>query len=306
MSFMGGKFIKTNRFSFSSKGRVIFTTLIVLVSFIQLTAQEGTPSEDKTKLVSILDHSKEYCQRLGKAALDYVCLESISEKFKDTIYYVERAGTLLNRSVEREIWKKNTFVYDYQFIRKNNRLTEKRILIEEDGRKTDQEETRLKTETFSYKNVMFGPINILDVDRQSLFDYSLMGSEKVLGESALIIQAKPKPEVETGTPWGRVWVNERFYTILKIEWSQETMSRTQVIKNRAKKMKGRPKITQTTEFGFEKNGIRFPSRFTIEEAYIKKNGKKVLTAELHVNYKDYRFFTVETDIKYNNKNSGCF
>jgi hypothetical protein len=53
-----------------------------------------------------------------------------------------------------------------------------------------------------------------------------------------------------------------------------------------------------TEYGFEKNGIRFPSRDTSEEAYLKPDGTKFIRSRTSVVYRDYKFFTVETDIKY--------
>jgi hypothetical protein len=59
-----------------------------------------------------------------------------------------------------------------------------------------------------------------------------------------------------------------------------------------------PQITSFSEYGFEKNGLRFPSRDQTEEAYLKKDGKKYIRAETAIIYKDYKFFTVETDIKY--------
>ena len=48
----------------------------------------------------------------------------------------------------------------------------------------------------------------------------------------------------------------------------------------------------------QKNGIRFPSRLVFEEAYINPRGEKFTRSETTVIYKNYKFFTVEVDIKY--------
>jgi len=57
-------------------------------------------------------------------------------------------------------------------------------------------------------------------------------------------------------------------------------------------------MTLVSEYKVEKNGIRFSSRYFIEEAYIGKKGKKFISSETTVIYRDYKFFTVETEIKY--------
>ena len=275
---------------------IVIFAVIAAVSVIPSASAAEAQADDKSSLTLILSKAEKYCRRLGNAALDYVCLEEIEEKSLDTIQ--DSTGSRFNRIVERQVWVKHSYIYDYQFIRKDGRLVEKRVLLEEDGRKPGEEETRLKTRTFAFQNVMFGPINFLDEDRQFLFDYGLEGSEMVNGESAVILKAVPKPDVDTKLPWGRVWISKKYYTILKIEWSQDAMSRAEIIKKRAKRMKSRPQISQITEFAFEKNGLRFPSRYFIEEAYINKRNKKVVLSRLDVVYKDYKFFTVETDIKY--------
>ena len=60
--------------------------------------------------------------------------------------------------------------------------------------------------------------------------------------------------------------------------------------------KAEPEITFVTEFGFEHNMIGFPSNCCIEEAYRDKKGRKIVRSETTVNYCDYRFFIVETEV----------
>ena len=59
-----------------------------------------------------------------------------------------------------------------------------------------------------------------------------------------------------------------------------------------------PQITFMTEFDFEKNKIRFPSKFLLEEEYIRPEGGRYKKSEIIVRYKDYKFFTVETEVKH--------
>ena len=67
----------------------------------------------------------------------------------------------------------------------------------------------------------------------------------------------------------------------------------------AEKIKVTPRISLVTEYGIEKNGIRFPSRVVIQEAYLRnKDKKKRMFSEVTIDYKDYQFFTVEVGVDY--------
>ena len=59
-----------------------------------------------------------------------------------------------------------------------------------------------------------------------------------------------------------------------------------------------PEITLIAEYAFEKNGIRFPSRYQIIEAYRDRRQARIMFSRTTVEYEDYQFFTVETEVKY--------
>ena len=52
------------------------------------------------------------------------------------------------------------------------------------------------------------------------------------------------------------------------------------------------------EYALEKNGIRFPSKYSVTETYVFPNGRKFTRTVIDVTYEDYKFFTVETEVKY--------
>jgi len=55
-----------------------------------------------------------------------------------------------------------------------------------------------------------------------------------------------------------------------------------------------------SEYGYEHKDIQFPSRFVLKEIYAnKRNGRRFIQSEIKVDYKDYRFFIVKTEIEYN-------
>ena len=126
----------------------------------------------------------------------------------------------------------------------------------------------------------------------------MIGDELLDGEKTIVIEAIPIHTLREQLLWGKIWISDDDLSILKIEWNQAKMAHSAIIKDMARRYKGEPRITHITEFGFEKNGIRFPSHYFIEEAYIKKKGKKIVHSETRVVYKNYKFFTVETEVKY--------
>jgi hypothetical protein len=231
---------------------------------------------------------------LNEVALDFVCKEEITEKY--IVHY--NTGSFGRSSFVREKEARHKYVYDYQFIHKDNRKSEKRILLEKDDIRKRKEVKSLNTAMFHFENVIFGPNTLLGEDRQPFFNYQMIGEEFMDGERALIIEARPRSWVPRKIQSGKVWIKENDFSILKIEWDQDPMLNSESIKKLAKKYKAKPQIKQTTVFGFEKNGIRFPSLYTIEEVYIKKNGKKKVHSETSVIYKDYKYFTVETETEF--------
>jgi hypothetical protein len=240
----------------------------------------------------LLDLAADYCARLSRSSIDFVCLEDITERIQER--------NSVNYPSARPAWRYEVathhYLYDYQFVVENGRKTEKRRMLERDGIKTNEEAVGLDTLSFFYKNVLFGPVNLLDAPRQGFYCYTLEGRETWDGRPVSIIAADPAPGLGLKLNRGTVWIREDDAAILKIAWNMADMERTRAILETAKEFKGAPQIQQVTEFGLEKNGIRFPSRFGIEEAYIDKKGRKRVRSELDVVYRDYKFFTVETSI----------
>ena len=58
-----------------------------------------------------------------------------------------------------------------------------------------------------------------------------------------------------------------------------------------------PRVVLTSEYAFEKNGIRFPSRLSVEEAYLKESGKAFVRSKTEVVYKNFKFFTVKYEVR---------
>ena len=138
---------------------------------------------------------------------------------------------------------------------------------------------------FLYENALFGPVGLLSESWQKLHDYRLIGEDRVGKEKAVVIWATPKQELGQPHPY-----------VLKIAWDQKSLRNYKEIEEFAKSQDAEPSITAFSEYGYEKNGLRFPSRNYSEQGYVFSSGPKVANAKISVVYKKYKFFTVETEV----------
>jgi len=235
---------------------------------------------EQSRLAAILKKSGDYCQRLDRAALDFVCLEEVTEM---TRHYTPQT---------------DVYLYDYQFVRKDQEIKENRNLIAFNGKKANIRDSSLNTFMFQYKNVLFGPVGLLSQAWQAYHDFRLVGEDTLNNERAVVVEATPNSFLLTPHCYGKIWIKEDDGSVLKIVWDQRSLGNFQSAEEWAKIHDAKPQITSFSEYGFEKNGLRFPSRSYTENAYIEKDKRKSVNAEISILYKNYKFFTVETEIKY--------
>lgn len=198
--------------------------------------------------------------------------------------------------------EENNYVYDYQLIRKE-KVKETRILIEENGESVHIEGAPQKTKRFYYRNIIFGPIGLFSVDAQKLHDYIIEEETKLWGKPIVVVKVLPKKPEESEQLYGKAWLDKKDGSILKIEWEETSIENYAAMKEFAKNIQGRPSLKFISEYKFEKNGIRFPNRCYMKEDYIGKGGVGagfvlLEKSELIIEYKDYKFFIVETEVKY--------
>ena len=171
-------------------------------------------------------------------------------------------------------------------------------MLEKNGRKKNEKNAALETRYFRYGRIVFGPLGLLNGYWQRFYDYKIVDEELVNEEKAIVVEALPKKPETGNNPYGKVWVRESDFAILKIEWDQESIKELEELKKQASMFDADQKITIISEFGYEHKGIRFPSRFIFEEAYVNKEGKKIVRSIIHTLYKNYKFFTVDVDVEY--------
>lgn len=237
------------------------------------------------KLNKILAKCAAYCHRLQTELIHFFCNEVIRE----SIY--NRYGTV-----------RNSFVYEYQLIKEKNKITERRILLKSNEGKTRQEDVPLGTTKYKYEYLIYGPIAFFRKSLQDHFNYKIIKEEILHGQKTIALEAVPLQRGKTKTLCGKIWLdadNENF-AVLKIEWHPKFIIENfeESLEN-ARRQNSTLKIDYYSEFGIEKNGIRFPSKYWIKEYHINEKGKKKCKASMDVVFKDYRFFSVGTEVTYN-------
>ena len=267
-----------------------------------LFPQELPLNIDQAKLKNVLETAGDYCEKLKNMALYFICRENIKEKtyeFDKTILF--RRGTdqsrrlLPQEDLRTAKTIKNSYIYDYQMIKKGDEFKEKRDLLEENGKKRDKKDIELQTPRMSAKYLVFGPVGFLSKSWQPHFRYEIVGAEIINKKKALVLRAVPREITEDNYCFGRIWLDESDSSILKIEWEPQSISN---LKETVESSIGelRRKITWTVAYDIIKNGVRFPGGQSIKESYITKNGKEHLKYEAEYIYDKFRFFTVETEV----------
>jgi hypothetical protein len=248
-------------------------------------------------LEAALSRAADYCDKLDRSVMDFICRERIEEWF--------RPGAGLSRSHMRQTIflgqrVDHDYIYDYQLVRgRPGDITESRTLLKEDGKKVHVPDAPLKTHSFSHAKVVMGPLGLLSRRNQADHDYRVLREEKVRGEEVLVVEAVPRPGFQFPHLYGMLWLRKKDAGILKIEWNPASIGNYQLVQKTADFLGLTPALVIISEYAFEKNGIRFPSRYTVKEIYRRgTSGATYAVSETDVVYDQYKFFTVETDVKY--------
>lgn len=287
------------------KNRKLTSLLIVLIIISipihRLRARSQSVNQEEVK--KILEECADYCEKLSHLVLYFVCREEITERINHSD--PKAIGQLapddpkrIQKKAQFPLFEKSVYIYDYQLIRRDNKTTEKRILLEENGQKKNEQNAPLKTKRFKHVYMVFGPIGLLSKYYQQFYNFRIVKETKFNGEEVFLIEAAPKSDLKPDKLSGRIWIRKSDFCVLKIKWNQTSLGNYKEIEKIASNLNAIPQITVMTEFDFEKNEIRFPSKFSLEEEYIKPEGGRYKKSEIIVLYKDYKFFTVETEVKH--------
>ncbi len=286
-------------------GNIMALTLASLFLPVCLAGQETPPPQpDMFQLGLVLRSARDYCRRLERAALDFICLEEVTEKLdlsrdnregpvkqNPTIFGTDRLGFKLPPGAKVD----NAYLYDYQFVRQEGKVEEKRALLEKNGKKAKDKTPLPQMRTFTYADILLAPVQLLDERFREYYAYKLLGRDKIGDTEVWILEVAPRLTGVSRYLGGKIWLKTDDSSVLRIEWDPSTFGHFETILARAESYKATAEVASRSEFGFEKNGLRFPSVDVTEEAYRGADGKLFVRARTSIVYKDYKFFTVETE-----------
>jgi len=280
---------------------LVFVSMIIGIGIYHFMFVPGLGAKDnEIGLIKILKETANYCERVKGMALFYVCKEKITEKefFFSGTSFARSATEREQRPFRVVSTKEKKLLYDYQLIKKAGELKEQRILLEEDGKKMYQEDAELDKIKYVSENLVFGPVGFLSASWQGYFNYEILGEDSIDGIKTLIIRSSPKEEMEENYNFGKIWIDKSNFQILKIEWEPVSIKHYEEGEIPTFLGEFKQSVLWTVDYGVEKNRVRFPSRQMVKEVFINEKGYKILKRELSCDYEDYRFFTVETEVKY--------
>ncbi len=244
----------------------------------------------QTRLDKILSKTADYCHKLNHSAYLFFCKEQLSEK----VDYEKDVGGRVPPG--RTLMAQKKYLYEYQLLKEGMDIKERRIIIKRNGVKVKKEEVKLENWGYHYEKLIFGPVALLSRFWHSYFTYKILNEEVLVGEKTIVIECIPIRPPKKNLLFGKVWISEMDFTVLKIEWNPKLLDISRGFDELSKKYKSKPDISFGAEFYIKKRGIRFPSRFYIEEAYINKRNKRFVRLKQNIILKEYMFFTVGTEV----------
>jgi hypothetical protein len=256
---------------------------------------------EQMSLEEILNGAGIYCEKVKQMALQYVCLEKITdvENFFGGIMQssaLQRENSVLKTRRTR----RQTYTFDYQLIKKGDEIEEQRIMLEKNGREKYRLGSDLSQLKYSGQYLIFGPVGFLSWYWQSRFTFTFGGQDTINGEPAVIIQAFPNEARLENTNTGRIWINEKFQTV-RVELEPACIQNYKDESIETKLGRFKKTVVWTIDYSVEKNGVLFPSQQLIQEIYFQESKgtvRKAVKRETFFIYDDYKYFNVETSVNW--------
>lgn len=290
--------------------------------------------EDKEELERILQGAADYCEKLKKAAFHYICKETIVEiqrplnrnrggegnigdtQRKEELPSQFRAINPGDLNVNQNVQKKIKNEFFYRLLKRKDFIKELREKIEKDNKgetNFEQEGEKISEEVlkdirFLSSKAVFGPITILDKERQNLYYFRLIGHEKLKDRPCTVIEAISRLDTDSSSLSGKLWIDSETFSVLKINANPNSILGNTKLRNLSKELSSKLYLTLETEYYKFYDGMRFPTRIHFLEAY--KGGSIISPlagskgwerTESTITYNDYLFFGVDLDVTYENK-----
>jgi TonB family protein len=263
-------------------------------------------------LDEILEGSADYCRKLTGAALDFICEETIKEIHYSFAKEMSWSGiavspkgyqgqpiiTAWTPSWDPQRTTKSDYTCDYLFVKKDVEIEERRIVLKANGHKLPDRNTLLEEKRFTALNPLLAATRILNRDRQPLFNFRLLETEKVRNRKAFVVEAIPKSGNTWGVEYAKIWIDQTGHQVLRSEIQGVPLEGYDDVLEDTSRFNIKPILTTTHTYEVEKNGVLFPTRTTIRVDYPLLQtwfSRRELKLKIEMEYNQYKFFTVETE-----------
>jgi hypothetical protein len=220
--------------------------LVLLASLLRALENENDPHA----LATMLDEAAKYCEKLKTTAFKYFCLEHVSETLSDPTGHRH----------------KNVYRYDYQIIGKDEKASEQRTLLFENGNQRHLEKAQLSTRVFSYYS-FYLPVFLLAKNNQAKYIYQLQAVQRINGIEVRGIKVVLNELADGPVVDGQVWLDTTDFSVIKIEINSRYFAGFQQLREQAMKAGADLTLSDVHWYELKRNGIRFPSRTEIREIY---------------------------------------
>ncbi|MEI6614625.1 MAG: hypothetical protein WCL37_06990, partial [Chrysiogenales bacterium] len=272
---------------------------------VEITAAVPAPaqfSEPDLSLATLLARAAAYAEKLKKVAFHFICQEDVTEDV-----FSPKSSKNPIATTTRTYWR-----YDYQIICMGEKSTENRVLLDKNHEKLHQEKAQLETMFQSYYS-FFMPVTILAREKQHLYQYRLLGKEKIDNKNTWHIAAVRRSP--GSIPSGEIWISEADGSVLKIQPDQTSIIGFDKLAQNAIEKGFMPAITTIHEYNLGKNGIYFPSKTTFIERYnpggeslnksvfitataaTKRLNSSFEHSRTYFEYHDHMFFSISTQVE---------
>jgi hypothetical protein len=262
-------------------------------------------------LEKVLEGSAEYCRKLAGAALDFICEETINEVHYNFATEMKWAGIAVaprgGGGAHYTTWipqwdhqrtEKSDYTCDYLFVKKGGSIEERRIVLKDNGRKMPDRSRLLEEKRFTALNPLMAAIQILDRERQPLFNFRLIDTGRAQGRKVYIVEAIPKSGNTWGVEYAKIWIDQQSYQVLQSEIQGVPLEGYDDVLEDTTQFNIKPILTTTHTYELEKNGVFFPGRTTIRVDYpqpLTWFARTTPKLKIDMAYGKYKFFTVETE-----------
>ena len=267
-----------------------------MVAIWLLAGASSVPSvsRDDAELPGLLHRLDRVAALYRDEALRFTCDETIS--------FYGRSGV---RSLVRK--------YSYVFVHDDEgRLRDHRLPRSAKKGEPAQAVDMRRSGLPSWVLRAYSSILLFEATEQERYRYEIVGRETALERPAIRVALEPRVTTDASDSWrGTVWIDAESYQMLRFEGLQgENHARRLRFQRQVEKWERRDRVdappdrveiqSVSTEFGVQRNGMRFPSRTTVTAMSLSPSGlarmglREIRVFTVTQKYKRYRFYNVRT------------